>query len=110
MSTIGETMASRRAISGFSEPSRGWAVASLLALLGVAFASEYLFPRAEESSSEPLPARSRSVRSEKVEADDDDHGRHAATPSEIPARGWKDILLRVYANVSKHRVSRSPQA
>ncbi len=35
-----------------------------------------------------------------------DHGRGrlASTPSEIPARGWKDILLRVYQNISEHRV------
>src|SRR3954467_15354879 len=33
-----------------------------------------------------------------------DRGRQARTPSEIPARGWKDILLRVYANVSRHRI------
>ena len=31
-------------------------------------------------------------------------GRHASAPSEIPARGWKDILLRVYRNISDHRV------
>jgi hypothetical protein len=31
-------------------------------------------------------------------------GRQATTPSEIPARGWKDILLRVFANISRHRV------
>ena len=34
----------------------------------------------------------------------DKRGRRATTPSEIPARGWKDILLRVYANISKHRI------
>jgi membrane protein len=28
----------------------------------------------------------------------------AGTPSEIPVRGWKDILLRVYENVGKDRV------
>ncbi|MFC7398378.1 YihY/virulence factor BrkB family protein [Chelatococcus sp. GCM10030263] len=33
-----------------------------------------------------------------------DRGRHATTPSEIPARGWKDIGLRVYRNISTHRV------
>lgn len=33
-----------------------------------------------------------------------ERGRQAATPSEIPARGWKDILFRVYENISKHRV------
>jgi membrane protein len=31
-------------------------------------------------------------------------GRSASTPSEIPVRGWKDILLRVYDNISEHRV------
>lgn len=31
-------------------------------------------------------------------------GREADTPSEIPARGWKDILLRIYENLSEHRV------
>jgi membrane protein len=28
-------------------------------------------------------------------------GRSAETPSQIPARGWKDILLRVYHRISK---------
>jgi membrane protein len=31
-------------------------------------------------------------------------GRHARTPSDIPARGWKDILLRVYNNIGEDRV------
>ncbi|WP_347336424.1 YihY/virulence factor BrkB family protein [Nitrobacter hamburgensis] len=35
---------------------------------------------------------------------DKGHGRSATTPSEIPSRRWKDILLRVYANVSEHRI------
>jgi membrane protein len=35
---------------------------------------------------------------------DEGRGRLATTPSEIPARGWKDILLRVYQNISEHRV------
>lgn len=33
-----------------------------------------------------------------------DHGRGATKPSEIPARGWKEILLRVYNGVSQHRI------
>jgi hypothetical protein len=33
-----------------------------------------------------------------------DRGRLATAPSEIPARGWKEILLRVYHNISDHRV------
>ena len=33
-----------------------------------------------------------------------DRGREAQTPSEIPARGWKDILWRIYQNISDDRV------
>jgi membrane protein len=36
--------------------------------------------------------------------EEEDRGRSATAPSEIPARGWKDILMRVYKNVSRHRV------
>src|SRR5262249_12068520 len=35
---------------------------------------------------------------------EDDRGRLATSPSEIPAKGWKDVLLRVYANISAHRI------
>jgi membrane protein len=31
-------------------------------------------------------------------------GRSARTPSEVPPRGWKDILLRIWANIGKDRV------
>jgi membrane protein len=34
----------------------------------------------------------------------DRRGRAASTPSDIPPKGWKDILWRVYHNVPKHRV------
>jgi membrane protein len=31
-------------------------------------------------------------------------GRSAETPSQIPARGWKDILLRIYRGISENRI------
>jgi membrane protein len=31
-------------------------------------------------------------------------GRLASMPSDIPGRGWKDILLRVFHNISDHRI------
>ena len=34
----------------------------------------------------------------------DERRRLAATPSDIPARGWKDILLRIWTNIGKDRV------
>src|SRR5690242_4593055 len=33
-----------------------------------------------------------------------ERGRRAATPSDIPAAGWKDILWRVYARITGCRV------
>jgi membrane protein len=36
--------------------------------------------------------------------EDEGRGRHASKPSDIPARGWKDILWRVYENISEHRI------
>ena len=35
---------------------------------------------------------------------DEGRGRLASNPSDIPARGWKDILWRVYENVNNHRI------
>ena len=95
-----EAMVSKRVQSEPPQPpSTGWAFASLLALLGVALASEYLFPSGEDRSAEP-PSPHRPGRASEA----DGRGRRATTPSEIPARGWKDILLRVYSNISKHRI------
>ena len=31
-------------------------------------------------------------------------GKHARTPTEIPAQGWKEILMRVYAEISDDRL------
>ena len=81
-------------------PSNGWAFASVLALLGIALASEYLIPRDEKRSPEPPPSPHTTEQTVNAEG----RGRRATAPSEIPARGWKDILLRVYSNISKHRI------
>jgi membrane protein len=37
-------------------------------------------------------------------AAEDDRGQAARTPSEIPARGWKDVLMRIYREVSEDSV------
>src|SRR5215218_2129535 len=36
--------------------------------------------------------------------DDGERGRHAAGPTEIPAQGWKDILLRIYRGINDDRI------
>jgi membrane protein len=82
--------------------SGGWAIVSVVALLGFAAAAEYLIPRGvdhPEGSSAFF-----SGNDDGKAANGGHRGRNATTPSEIPARGWKDILLRVYANVFKHRI------
>ncbi len=39
-----------------------------------------------------------------LDRDADNRGRYAAAPSDIPSSGWKDILLRVYNDISSHRI------
>jgi membrane protein len=90
-----------------NQPSGGWTIASLLALLGVALAAEYLLPRTTERAENTKPSRAEHEHEDSEDATaarGGDRGRSATTPSEIPARGWKDILLRVYANISRHRI------
>ncbi len=85
-----------------SPPSDGWTIAWLVILLGIVLASKYLFPRSGEPPDTSPPIRSRIAESEA--ADGGGRGRRATSPSEVPVRGWKDILLRAYANISKHRI------
>jgi membrane protein len=35
---------------------------------------------------------------------EDSRGRSASTPSDIPAAGWKDVLLRVFRGISENRI------
>src|SRR5271166_2945778 len=50
-----------------------------------------------------LARRPANQRSEHAEFDHG-HGRAAGRPSDIPARGWRDILLRVYNGISDDRI------
>jgi membrane protein len=81
---------------------RGWNLAAALGLLAIAFVVEQIAPAENKGLSERTTERSASALSPPVEAGD--RGRLAASPSEIPAKGWKDILLRVYSNVGEHRI------
>jgi membrane protein len=79
------------------------------------------FLRRQRSSARPAPGRSaRRVRpsregsdttkphsgraAEQTKVTERDRGRTATKPSEIPAKGWKDILWRVYREISDDRV------
>jgi membrane protein len=81
-----------------------WPLFAAGALLGLAVARSYLSALAKHRATASFEQADGS--SQQAEAGDrvDDRGRQASTPSEIPLRGWKDILVRVYENISKHRV------
>jgi membrane protein len=79
----------------------GWSIAAALGLVAAAFLVERLAP----AENEAIPERKTepdAVRG--LTAESKNHGRFAASPSEITANGWKDILLRVYSNVGDHRI------
>ncbi|MGJ5152621.1 MULTISPECIES: YihY/virulence factor BrkB family protein [unclassified Bradyrhizobium] len=65
----------------------------MLALLGFAFLIHYFDQRPEQTERSGGASRSGAG-----------HGRLARAPAEIPARGWKDVLFRVYENVTEHRI------
>ena len=50
------------------------------------------------------PSRSERRRLSNRTRTDGGRGRSAEKPSDIPARGWKDILWRVYAGISNDRI------
>lgn len=52
----------------------------------------------------PFPGEAWEDASADVAGESADRGRSASDPSEIPARGWKDVLLRVFRNISGHRI------
>jgi membrane protein len=79
----------------------GWNIAVALGLLSAAFLLERIAPAETEGVPEQKIKRDASTVTQIGEGD---RGRLAASPSEIPATGWKDILLRVYSNVADHRI------
>src|SRR5215475_6367520 len=58
---------------------------------------------------ESFPQKSKSTPQKRVSVDQTarhlhGRGRRAEKPSDIPAKGWKDIVLRLYANIQNDRV------
>jgi len=77
-----------------------WSFAAALGLLAVAFFWDRSSPTAR-----PFPSGATGDTSGiGLASETEERGRQAATPSEIPPKGWKDIFLRIYANISKHRI------
>lgn len=79
----------------------GWNIAAAFGLLVAAFVVERLAP----AENEDVPERNTKEAASAVRlTEGEDRGRLAASPSEIPMKGWKDILLRAYSNVGDHRI------
>jgi membrane protein len=79
----------------------GWNLAAVL-VLSVAFFWNRLAPPENEFPSEHEANWDLSPVG--LAPEDQYRGRQATSPSKIPAKGWKDILLRVYANIGEHRI------
>src|ERR1700686_3372451 len=86
--TAAERNGTRPAISRIIVDAALWAAAAVASLWVLR-----LRPQAERAAIAG-PARREAA----------EHGRFAATPSEIPPRGWKDILWRCYERLSEDRI------
>jgi len=80
-----------------------WDIAATLGLVAVAFFVERTAPADNAKPALP-PKEGRHASTAGLASEDGNRGRDAASPSDIPAKGWKDILWRVYGNVSDHRI------
>ena len=88
----------------------GWSLATALGLLAVAFLWDRLASPDRPAGSRKSDAFPEGRRKTDRDATaglataGEDRGRHAESPAEIPAKGWKDILWRVYGNIGEHRI------
>lgn len=113
MRTVAKIARDATADRGTDRPTRldTWTVISGVALLIAATLTAFLAPeerRPGESADQRNPlgasARETTTRASAETKGEEGRGRLAKSPSEIPARGWKDILLRAYFNISEHHV------
>jgi membrane protein len=81
----------------------GWGLAGTIGLLSVIFLWDYA-SRADKGTSAPKQKSGRDTPLADVTIEDENRGRLAGRLSKIPARGWKDALLRIYSNIAKHRI------
>jgi membrane protein len=81
----------------------GWSLAAAAGLVAAAF----FWDRISPPDSEAIPPKDDAGPNSSTlgrAAEGEDRGRGAKSPSEIPPKGWKDILFRVYRNIGDHRI------
>ena len=62
-------------------------------------------PKRQRSLSDKTRFAIQSKISHRSESASDERGRRADRPTEIPAKGWKEVLSRVYRQISEDRVT-----
>lgn len=82
---------------------RGWTLAAAIGLVAVAVLRQLWVPGKNEHFPSDRDG-DRDASPVSLAAEGEDRGRGASAPSEIPAKGWKDILLRVYDDIGQHRI------
>lgn len=88
-------------------PLLGYAALGVLALARGDFSRRRVRPERRDALVDQtgIEARDRyRPQDEAHRAQEPGRGRHADTPADIPMRGWRDILLRVYNKISEDRV------
>ncbi|WP_457108794.1 YihY/virulence factor BrkB family protein [Methylobacterium sp. P5_C11] len=94
------------------QASTVWTLALATALIGLvalprrtgAPARSSVQPSERDGARRPSPAH-QGREAEAVARTQTDRGRGASTPTEIPAKGWKDIALRTYHDIGENRLS-----
>ena len=85
-------------------PAKQEGVLGTLALLGVAASIAYLVPEGKRASANASKEPPSDKDAPSHDALAPDRGRHAQAPTEIPAKGWKDILWRTYDQIGEDRL------
>ena len=88
---------------GRAENTPWWAVAFAALLLAVSFRQRGTEERGRAGDERGQTGEERGRAEDRVGLEAG-RGRSADTPSEIPAQGWKDILLRVFHGISEDRI------
>jgi membrane protein len=88
----------------------GWSLAAAIGLMAAAFLWDRIAPldrvahRERDKAFPETGEADRHASPAELATEGGNRGRQASSPAEIPARGWKDILWRVYGNIGEHRV------
>ena len=99
-----------RTRTNLSARTRLWTVGVASEVLHLTRMTRLRFSRsARIQSARPVARRGRTEESDGAQEDprvaEEDHARTASSPVESPAKGWKDIFLRVYHGITEDRLA-----